>query len=110
MAANIICQLYGNHIILRNGYIRRPSKSPDLTARFFLKSNVYHSRFATIEKLKAKTREVIAKITVEMLFRNKHNFIKKMLPLKWIKSYLKNKIHNVEKQMLKGYCISQIFL
>ena len=71
--------LFGNHVISRNGDIPWPARSPDLTACDlflwgYLKSKVFANKPRNIQELKTAIREEIANITVEMLQRVMRNF------------------------------------
>jgi hypothetical protein len=70
--------LFGNHIISRNGDIPWPPTSPDLTVCDFflwgyLKIKVFSHRPRSIDELKARIREEIDGISIEMLQRAMRN-------------------------------------
>lgn len=66
--------LFGDRLISRNGNMNWPARSPDLSMCDyflwgFLKDSVYRSRPRTINELKARIRDTIATISIEMLRR-----------------------------------------
>jgi transposase len=72
-------ELFPNHIISKNGDIIWPARSPDLSACDFflwglLKSKVYVERPQTLEELRLKIQEEVARITPAMLRRVMENF------------------------------------